>query len=59
MYTNCKKPSKVHKNNKEWLKWISDTRTSIYVTNDIEDFIKYEPITPVSIATTKKSQNRL
>ena len=59
MCTNCKKPSKVHKNNKEWLKWISDTGASIYVTNDIEDFIKYEPITPVSIATAKKSQNRL
>jgi len=56
MCTNCKERSKAHKNNKEWLEWIGNTEVSIHVTNDIEDFIKYEPITPVSIATAKKSQ---
>jgi len=56
---NCKEPSKVHKNNKEWLEWISDTGASIHVTNNIEDFVKYELITPVSIATAKKSQGGL
>ena len=56
MCTNCKEPSKAHKNNKKQLEWIGNTKVSIHVTNDIEDFIKYEPITPVSIATAKKSQ---
>ena len=49
----------MHKNDKEWLEWIGDTGASIYVTNDIEDFIEYVLITPVSIATAKKSQGRL
>jgi len=49
----------VHKNDEEWLEWIGDTEASIYITNDIEDFIEYVLITPVSIATAKKSQGRL
>jgi len=48
-----------HKNDEEWLEWIGDTEASIYVTNDIEDFVEYVPITPVSIATAKKSQGGL
>ena len=59
MCTNCKKPRKVYKNDEEQLEWISDTEASIYVTNDIKDFIKYELITSVSIATAKKSQGGL
>ena len=59
MCTNCEKPRKMHKNNKEQLEWIGNTRVSIYFTNDIEGFIEYKPINLVSIATAKKSQGGL
>jgi len=59
MCANYEEPSMAHKNDEEWLEWIGDTGASIHVTNDIEDFVEYVLITPVSIATAKKSQGGL
>lgn len=43
-------------NSYEWSEWIGNTGASIHVTNNIEDFIEYEPITPILVTTAKKLQ---
>ena len=53
---NCKEKSET---NTLWSEQIGDTGASIYVTNDINDFIEYELIIPMFISTTKKAQGEI
>lgn len=50
---NCRKKSETDILQSEQ---IGDTGASIYITDNINDFIEYKSITPILISTTKKAQ---